>query len=240
MPPGLADIRKLPGIGRYTAGAISTFAFDAPEPIVDANIARVLARLLNIRAPVDSKAGLDILWKEAAALQPGQKARLYNSALMELGALICLPRSPKCAACPVQKYCSCIDPGSLPVKNPRRKTVQLSENSAWIVKGDSILLEQQSGTRWRGLWKLPEILPSSDTALNSNPEPILRLTYPFTHHRVTLSILPQAAPQTLAAGQNWCKIHKLPQLAITAPHRRAIEQLLALRAKSSLRSKSIA
>jgi len=237
MPASLMDIRKLPGIGRYTAGAISTFAFDEPEPIVDANIARVLARLLNLGIPIDSTAGQAALWDEAAALQPESNARLYNSALMELGALICLPRSPKCTVCPVKKHCAAVNPEALPVKKPRRKTVKLTENAAWIVKGGSILLQQQTGVRWRGLWKLPTFNPSPTADQQILPTPLLQLTYPFTHHRVMLSIFRQSAPATNGTDQSWFKMSSLEQLAMTAPHRRAVEQLLA--AKITGRIKNI-
>lgn len=227
MPTGLAEIRKLPGIGRYTAGAISTFAYDEPEPIVDANIARVLARLLNLRIPVDSTAGQSTLWGEATALQPKSNARLYNSAIMELGALVCLPRSPKCPVCPVQKYCTAVNPEALPVKKPRPKTLELTENAAWIVKGGNILLQQQTGVRWRGLWKLPAFDPSLNTDQQSVSTPLLQFTYPFTHHRVMLSIFRQSSPATNGADQSWFKMNSLEQLAMTAPHRRAVEQILA-------------
>ncbi|MGB8355331.1 MAG: A/G-specific adenine glycosylase [Chthoniobacteraceae bacterium] len=238
MPASLVEIRKLPGIGRYTAGAISTFAYDKPEPIVDANIARVIARLFNLRIPIDSTAGQSALWSEAADLQPKANARLYNSALMELGALICLPRSPKCTVCPVQKHCTAVDPETLPVKKPRRKTVELAEHAAWIVKGGRILLQQQTGVRWRGLWKLPvfNLAPGMDQQFA--PTPLLRFTYPFTHHRVMLAIFAQTAPDTLVDCQSWFKIKELEQLAMTAPHRRAVEQLLAAKITGSIKTLS--
>jgi len=228
MPPALHDIRKLPGIGRYTAGAIATFAFDTSTPIIDANIARVIARLINLQKPIDTTTGQGILWGEAEGLQPERKAGIYNSAIMELGALICLPRSPKCPECPVRKFCHATNPETLPIKKPRRKTVELTENSAWIVKNGRILLEQQTGQRWRGLWKLP-LLRSTSFTIHESPitSPILQLTYPFTHHRVTLSIFPQPPPEAPATHQRWYNVKELSQTALAAPHRRAIDQLLA-------------
>jgi len=223
IPANVEKIRRLPGIGRYTAGAIATFAFDISTPIVDANIARVLARLLDLRAPVDSTAGHAVLWREAEVLQPEKKAGIHNSAIMELGALVCLPRAPKCTACPVRSHCATTDPESLPVKKPRRKTVDLTEHSAWIVRQGSILLEQQSGPRWRGLWKLPPVANGRVPA--GAPGPLVELTYPFTHHRVALSVFPQSAPLQITKLQRWHKIANLDKVAIPAPHRRAIERL---------------
>lgn len=219
MPSDPAEIRKLPGIGRYTAGAVATFAFDVSTPIVDANIARVLARLMDMRLPIDSTAGQSAIWNEAEALQPEKKAGLFNSALMELGALICLPRSPKCLICPVQKICRAVDPGTLPIKKPRRKVVELSEDSAWIIKNGRILLEQQNGSRWKGLWKLPLM------AIEGTGE-LLQFHYPFTHHRVTLSVFAQPVPAKIGSAQRWFKLNELHDIPLAAPHRRAIERLM--------------
>ena len=222
MPRDPALIRALPGVGRYTAGAVASFAFDLPEPLVDANVARVLARLLDLHTPIDSTAGQAALWAEAIALVPEKGARIFNSALMELGALVCTPRSPHCGECPITKHCAAFAHGtaeSLPRKKPRRKRVALSEHCAWIVSRGRILLEQQIGNRWRGLWKLPA-LPAAPHA-----EPLLTLDYPFTHHRVTLNVFAQPAPSPLGENHEWHPLSTLASLALTAPHRRAIEQL---------------
>lgn len=219
IPPSPDEIRRLPGIGRYTAGAVATFAFDASTPIVDANIARVLARLFNMRAPVDSTAGREALWTHASALQPEHSAGLFNSAIMELGALVCAPRSPKCPGCPVKKFCRASDPESLPVKKARRKTIALEENCAWITRKDRILLEQQTGPRWRGLWKLPLLHKKIF------PAPLLQITYPFTHHKVTLAVHAAPPPAVAVLPLCWFKLDDLAQVAIAAPHRRAIGQL---------------
>ena len=93
-PDAPALLAALPGVGRYTAGAIATFAFDRAVPIIDANIARVIARLLDLQEPIDSARGGEILWDTATMLLPKDRGRLHNSALMELGALVCTPRNP--------------------------------------------------------------------------------------------------------------------------------------------------
>ena len=222
MPRNLDAIRALPGVGRYTAGAVATFAFGQSVPVVDANIARVLARLCDIRTPADTAAGQATLWKIAEDLQPQKNACVFNEALMELGALACLPRSPKCGECPVKKFCAAPDPESLPVKKPRRKTVALAEQCAWIVKNGRILLEQQTGKRWRGLWKLPEM---SDAGLSKSGKPLLKTAYPFTHHRVTLSIFSAPAPGKPATNQRWFRISDLDKAALASPHRRAIAEI---------------
>lgn len=223
MPGDAALIRALPGVGRYTAGAVASFAFDLPEPLVDANVARVLARLINLREPVDSPAGTKALWAVAESLVPAKGAGAFNGALMELGAILCTTRAPQCLLCPVRSHCAAFAAGAaneLPLKKPRRKMARLDEACGWIRKGGMLLLEQQQGKRWRGLWKLPLLAGVPDA------EPLLVAEYPFTHHRVTLSVFAQPPPPSLRENQAWQPIAGLRELALTAPHRRAIESLL--------------
>ena len=223
MPRNVALIRALPGIGRYTAGAVSSFAFDLPEPLVDANVARVLARLLDLHTPIDSTVGQAALWSAAIELVPEKGARIFNGALMELGALLCTPRTPHCLLCPIRSHCAASANGTaeeLPRKKPRRKQVALSETCAWIVRRGRILLEQQTGKRWRGLWKLPS-LPAAPVS-----EPLLTLDYPFTHHRVTLSVFTQPAPSPLGENHAWHPLASLDDVPLAAPHRRAIGRLV--------------
>ena len=95
------SVRALPGVGRYIAGAILSFAFDRPEPIVEANSQRVLARLLAISENLKTASTSDRLWQAAARLVPAAGAGTFNQALMELGALVCTPREPACLVCPL-------------------------------------------------------------------------------------------------------------------------------------------
>ena len=222
LPDDLAAIAALPGVGRYTAGAIASFAFDRATPIIDANIARVLARLLDLREPIDTARGSAILWQTAAALLPVRGGRLHNSALMELGALVCTPRTPQCPQCPVRAHCRAEHPASLPLKKPRRKTVALAEDCAWIVRDGHLLLAQQTGPRWRGLWKLPALTTPVRAA-----KLLLALDYPFTHHRVTLSVFATAAPKKIAAHDRWIALDEIETIALAAPHKRAILRLAA-------------
>ena len=222
MPRDAALIRALAGVGRYTAGAVASFAFDLPEPLVDANVARVLARLLDLHTPIDSTAGQAALWSAAESLVPRKGARIFNGALMELGAILCTPRAPQCLLCPIRPHCAASANGtaeSLPRKKPRRKQVELAERCAWTVSKGRVLLEHQTGPRWRGLWKLPSLPAAPET------DPLLTLDYPFTHHRVTLSIFVQPAPSPLHEHLAWHSFASLSEVPLTAPHRRAIESL---------------
>lgn len=216
FPDASAD--KLPGIGRYTANAVATFAFDAPAPVVEANVARVLARLGNLRLPIDSTAGRRALWSAAEALVPQRNAREYNSALMDLGAIICTAREPKCAACPVQRFCRARDPHRLPMKSRRQTTVSLSEDHAFATRVGKVLLEQ-SQTRWRGMWILPRLTPQSRcTALHVSH-------FPFTNHRVTLRVFARKMRRP-GATHRWFTTDELQHIAIPSPHRRALAALL--------------
>lgn len=222
FPAAPALLATLPGVGRYTAGAVATFAFDVRTPILDTNIRRTLARLLNMWMPVDGTTGAARLWDEAERLLPRQHARLFNSALMELGALVCIPRRPRCSVCPVQRFCRATAPGLLPIKKAAAQTSELVENCAFFQKSDRVLLRVERGNRWRGLWKLPPL-----PAALGKRAPLLELTYPFTHHRITLRIFTAAMP-TPMADCSWFSRDELPRTPMPAPHRRALRQLLAL------------
>ena len=219
IPREVAKIATLPGVGRYTAGAVASFAFDQPEAIVDANIARVLARLTNLQIPIDTTAGRAQLWQTATALLPRTGGRLHNSAVMELGALVCLPRRPLCAQCPVRQFCAATNPAELPRKKPRRPSVRLDEAHGFVLRCNRVLLEQ-SAARWRGMW----ILPRLDAAPRS--EPLLRLDFPFTHHRITLSVFAQPGAHLPNDRQRWFPLGMLDSLPLPSPHRRALARLL--------------
>jgi A/G-specific adenine glycosylase len=109
IPPDPADLRRLPGVGAYTAGAVAVFAYERPAAAVDTNVARVLARVFKGRAR--KPASLRELTVLAEALQPrsGRTAWAFNQALMELGALVCTARAPKCAICPVRSLCTWVE-----------------------------------------------------------------------------------------------------------------------------------
>lgn len=217
--PRLPDtIRSLPGVGRYTANAVATFAFDQPVPIVEANIARVLSRLFDVQTPIDTSAGREQLWSLAAELLPRHNAREHNSALMELGALVCTAR-PKCSSCPVKSFCRTTEPTSLPRKRARPPLRLLTEHHAFAVRRQRILLEQ-SRSRWRGMWILPR-LPKAP-----NRQPLHRSEFPFTHHRITLVVYSPARLGTMSSSRRWFPLDELATIPLPSPHRRALNTIL--------------
>jgi len=222
-------MRQLPGIGKYTAHAVASFAFDQSVPIVEANTARVLARVFNLQIPIDKTAGREILWNRATQLVPKRGAARFNSALVDLGALICLPRKPKCRICPVRKFCRATNPEILPLKKARPRTKRLTENHAFVVRENKILLER-SGSRWRGMWILPPLktrtCPEREPNGSTINGPIYRSIFPFTHHQVALNVYRRRPRKIDMSSQRWIRIPSLDRMPIPSPHRRAIKNLL--------------
>ena len=159
VPDGVDMLRELPGVGRYTAGAIASIAFDHPAPIVDGNVARVFARLLGLRQPIESSAVKARLWEEAGRLVDGPSPGDLNQALMELGARICVPRAPRCGQCPVSRFCdgrTAGDAESLPVRAPKRAPKIVHAVAALLLRRDKALAVQRPAKGLLGgLWELP-------------------------------------------------------------------------------------
>ena len=220
FPKAIDEIQKLPGIGKYTAHAIATFAFDQLVPIVETNSARVLSRLFDLRVPIDSSLGQSKIWNYAAGLVPKKSAAIYNSALLDLGALICLPRNPKCGICPVKKSCRAQNPESLPIKRARPATIALVEKHAFIKRNGKLLLEKSS-KRWHGMW----ILPAANGNSKDN-QAIYSAAFPFTNHRITLKIFAAPSCKIERRRLRWFSKSELASIPVPSPHRRAIGALL--------------
>jgi A/G-specific adenine glycosylase len=228
FPHGIDQMRKLPGVGKYTAHAVASFAFNQGVPVVEANTARVLARLFNSHAPIHSSCGREMLWKHAASLVPAGSARIYNSALMDLGALICLPRRPKCHLCPVKKFCGAENPEALPIKKSRPQIRQLTENHAFIFRLGQILLEQSSA-RWRGMWTLPPLDADCLKQSGLQRQLIHDAAFPFTNHRIRLRVFARNCAKIDNRSQRWFSIRALDSIPIPSPHRRAIVDLVSVK-----------
>jgi A/G-specific adenine glycosylase len=220
FPKDLASIQDLPGIGRYTANAIAALAFNQSVPIVETNIARVLSRLVDLQTPIDTTAGREQLWSAALQLLPRRNAGQYNSALMELGALVCGAR-PKCELCPVKNFCRATEPGVLPRKKARPALELRTEHHGFALQRRRVLLEQ-SQDRWRGMWILPRL-----TSQPAASQPVHRLEFPFTHHRITLAVYAHKSTAPEPPSRSWFPITELSSIPIPSPHRRALNKLLA-------------
>ncbi len=159
FPTAIQQVRDLPGIGRYTAGAILSIVLDQRQPILEANSIRLLSRLLAMTGDPRSQAGQQRLWAFAEVLLPRRRVGDFNQSLMELGSRICVPRQPECEQCPVVALCPTQAAGlqdQIPLPKEKQRTVALREAAVVVSAGHKILLRRcQPGERWEGLWDFP-------------------------------------------------------------------------------------
>ena len=221
LPCDVKSLLQLPGIGRYTAGAVASFAFNLPAPILDANVTRVLARLINLEIPIDREPGKSALWELAERLVAGPEPGAFNSALMELGALICTPRAPACERCPVKTYCRASNPQNIPLKSIRAEVVRRQENYRWIRRGDQVLLRKCAGPRWKGMWTLPLA-----DEIDNDEVPVFEMRHSVTRFVIHLKVFSGQAPTVLAPDNSYHRVQDLPDLPMPTPHRRSVDVLL--------------
>ncbi|NWF69477.1 MAG: A/G-specific adenine glycosylase [Chloroflexi bacterium] len=160
FPSSVEDLQQLPGIGRYTAGAIASIAFGQKVPVLDGNVIRVFARLLDLPEDVTQNATQKQLWAQAAAWLPETRAGDYNQALMELGRLVCKPRTPLCTQCPLRVYCLAHARGTVaqrPVKKAKAPTPHYNVAAGIIRNAAGLLLIAQRPLEGLlgGLWEFP-------------------------------------------------------------------------------------
>jgi A/G-specific adenine glycosylase len=168
LPRDLTALRSLPGIGRYTVGAIASMAFGMDEPTLDGNLRRVFSRLFDVDEFADSPAGEKILWEFAAQNLPKGQAGDYNQALMDLGATICTPKNPRCLLCPLMKICEARKMGTQeirPVLKPKKSVPQYIHAAAVIVQRGRVLLAQRPPDGLLGgMWEFPNGRVNADPA----------------------------------------------------------------------------
>ncbi|MCZ2406066.1 MAG: A/G-specific adenine glycosylase [Burkholderiales bacterium] len=241
FPRTAEALADLPGIGRSTAGAIAAFCFGQRAPILDANVKRVLTRLLGFGGDLAQAAQGRLLWQHAEALLPRrqlpQNMPRYTQGLMDLGALVCLPRNPQCAACPLQAHCVAHAEGA-PERYPVRTRKLVRKAQAWWL----LQLEDGAGRIWferrpeRGIWAGLHCLPvfGSRAALLEGVAQAggrLEVEYPallhvLTHrdlhlHRVTARV-PQPPPGMQDGG--WHHPQELAALGLPAPVRKLLQE----------------
>jgi A/G-specific adenine glycosylase len=165
FPTDVEQLRSLPGVGAYTAGAVASIAGEVRAPLVDGNVARVLSRLEGIEEDPKSAAGARKLWAAAERLVPADRPGRFNQALMELGARVCVPREPGCADCPVRAPCAAATTGrqaELPSASPRRARPRVRVVAAVVIHGRSLLLARRHAAGlFGGLWEPPMVEASS-------------------------------------------------------------------------------
>ncbi len=169
LPGDSRDLRKLPGIGRYTAAAIASIAFGADEATVDGNIRRVFARVFNLAIPMNTASGMNSVWEISSSHLPKGYAGDYNQALMDIGATVCFPRNPDCKACPVKGICLAKRLGKqneLPVvgKNP---AIPTRVKAAVVIRrgGNVLMTKRASGGMLGGMWEFPSVIIAKKSVL---------------------------------------------------------------------------
>jgi A/G-specific adenine glycosylase len=195
IPHDLNELRKLPGIGRYTLGAIASIVFGMDISALDGNIKRVYARIFDIAEPVDSPAGEKILWQLADKNLPRGHAGDYNQALMDLGATICVPKKPRCLICPVMELCKARQNGTQdqrPVMKPKKEVPRYVHAAAVIIERRKVLLAQRpSKGLLGGMWEFPNGRVNGDPAKGLSKalktEYGLRLKVKRNHRAATLA-----------------------------------------------------
>lgn len=160
FPQDVEVLQTLPGIGRYTAGAISSIAFSVRAPVLDGNVIRVLTRIQDITEDVSLTATQARLWQKAEALLPRERSGDYNQAIMDLGRMICQPRKPLCEKCPVQTHCQAFAKGTQlerPVKPTRRATphYDVTAGIIWNSQGELLIAQRPLDGLLGGLWEFP-------------------------------------------------------------------------------------
>ncbi len=225
LPRDAKKLRQLPGIGRYTAGAIASIAFGLDEAALDGNIRRVLARLFNVSEPARSPAGEKQLWVLAQTNLPAGQAGDYNQALMDLGATLCTPRAPDCPHCPLENQCQARLLGiqeERPVLKKKPIIPHYTVTAAVICRGELVLIAQRPlNGLLGGMWEFPggkqqsgESLPGCLTREIQEElgtevhvgERIGTYQHAYTHFRVTLhafwcSLVNGGEPRPLEANE---------------------------------------
>lgn len=250
LPTTAAELRALPGIGRYTAGAVASIAFDREEPLVDGNVIRVFARLEDVRDDVGDKAIVERFWSLAGELVRGERPGDLNQALMELGATVCLPKTPLCLACPVRRHCRAHARGTaeqLPTKT-KRTAVRAIRGIAVAIerKGELLAVRRPPTGLMAGLWELPGgLLEDGEEAKEQAPrilreriglevdalESAGRVEHLFTHRHLELEVFrARARPGRRLrldgyTAHRWLDADALLALAHAGPTRKALARL---------------
>lgn len=223
FPTSESEIRALPGIGDYTVGAILSFAFNQPAPLVDANVSRVFARLLNDDSPVDAPATRRLHWRLASVLVHRSNPREYNSALMELGQTLCTSGSPSCLRCPVRQWCTATDPSTLPTKLPKIPISNIEHWDIFLLTPDGILLQQQAdGSRHQGMYRLPQ----RPQATISHLTHLTDQRYSITRYKVTRHLYQASSDTKPRPGEHFVPLEKLEHTPLASPDRKIIQKLL--------------
>lgn len=244
VPNTVDALRALPGVGRYTAGAVASIAFGIAAPILDGNVARVICRLDRIEKEPRDPATIQLLWRRAEEILPTDRAGDFNSALMELGATVCVPRSPCCLVCPVRQFCEAFAGGvqdRIPIP---RSTRQTPLHLRWVLcirSGDRWLIEQRPPRgRWAAMWQFATIEPMGRKPTRatikrlfgmdaSKPRELGEVRHALTHRRYLFSAyqaeLRDSKTPLADPARKWVTREQIERYPLPRPHLRILEML---------------
>jgi A/G-specific adenine glycosylase len=250
FPRSYDAVRALPGIGRYTAGAILSIGLDQRLPILEANTIRVLSRLIALRDDPRSATSQARLWQVAEEILPADRCGAFNQALMELGSELCTPKEPNCEQCPVAAHCVALAQGltrEIPLAAKKTQYEDVTETAVIVRRRGKFLLRQcQPGERWAGLWDFPRfasVAAQEATWQHSAREhlqqwlaveidPLTHLTttkHGVTRFRITLHVLDSRwiAGGKPSAQLRWVSRAGLAELPLSVTGRKIAELLSA-------------
>jgi A/G-specific adenine glycosylase len=243
IPDTLNDLLSIPGIGRYTAGAILSIAYNREAAILDGNVKRVLSRLFAVSDnPVRGKT-VDLLWNYSKSLIPEGRAGSFNQALMDLGATLCTPKDPQCARCPLRRLCKGYEsgnPGRFPSKGPKKAIPLIQAVSAVIQKDGQVLLRQRPPEGLLGgLWefpnwgvdhrkgselKLPRFVKNELGIRIKTEESLGSFKHTYSHFKLTLHVYLCQAAGSQNVG-TWVPLRNLRLFPMSRLHRRIAQTL---------------
>ncbi|MGN6506805.1 MAG: A/G-specific adenine glycosylase [Tepidisphaeraceae bacterium] len=241
IPSDVETLLTLPGIGRYTAGAIASLAYDTRAPILDGNVVRVLSRLDALTADPRTPAAQKQLWRRAEELIPAERAGDFNSAMMELGATVCTPKNPACLICPLRELCGAFEKQlqhQIPPAKKAKPVPLLIRHVRCIrnARGEYLIEQRPSTGRWAGMWQFltretddfSDLLPGS----MPSPTPLGTVRHGLTHRqyefRVAYSDWPTPAHPVAKPPRRWATLQQMHALPFTRPHlkiRASVERL---------------
>ena len=215
LPASMEELIKLPGIGKNTAHAVAAFAFGEPVPVMEANVKRILCRLHKMQTPNEKT-----LWKHAYALVDKENTFNHNQAMMDIGAMVCLPKNPKCDLCPLEAICEGkINPEKYPQKK-QRTIPHKEENIMIFVYDDKLALTQREGRFLHGLWGFPSV----ETPLCA-AEYLGEVTHAYTHFKLTCKV--SVYYETEAEHAHYFSPDEIKKLAISKVDEKIVKLFLA-------------
>ncbi len=216
--------RRLPGVGDYTAAAVASIVFNRPHAVADGNVLRVLARLENDHGDLREARVRKRLSALAQELLDPRRPGEHNQAMMELGAVVCLPRKPRCGACPVAALCAAHKAGTqeaLPVRSPGRTPQRIESTLLVIERGPEILLRARPEHEGRlaGFWELPEAADLPEARLDGACG---EFRHAITHHRYRVRVVRAQLRQEPPDGLRWVPRSRLGDLPLTTMTKKAL------------------